>query len=138
MPFRRNHSLAYGMEHGQTSKCRNKHKISWNKQDVAVIHPENGRMGRSKMVHLKQASNKGWKIIKGSKGTPVEFWSLYDTQKKKKISYAEARELEKNLTPEEYDKRIRLVSRVYSVFNAEQIDGISKYEAKSMTLTRKE
>lgn len=37
---------------GQTSKCRNKHKISWNKQDVAVIHPENGRMGRSKMVHL--------------------------------------------------------------------------------------
>ena len=33
---------------------------------------------------FKQASNKGWKIIKGSKGTPVEFWSLYDTQKKKK------------------------------------------------------
>ena len=83
---------------------------------------------------FKQASNKGWKIIKGSKGTPVEFWSLYDTQKKKKISYAEARELEENLTPEEYDKRIRLVSRVYSVFNAEQIDGISKYEAKKYDL----
>ena len=83
---------------------------------------------------FKQASNKGWKIIKGSKGTPVEFWSLYDTQEKKKISYAEARELEENLTPEEYDKRIRLVSRVYSVFNAEQIDGISKYEAKKYDL----
>lgn len=83
---------------------------------------------------FKQASNKGWKIIKGSKGTPVEFWSLYDTQKKKKISYAEARELEENLTPEEYDKRIRLVSRVYSVFNAEQIYGISKYEAKKYDL----
>lgn len=83
---------------------------------------------------FKQASNKGWKIINGSKGTPVEFWSLYDTQKKKKISYAEARELEENLTPEEYDKRIRLVSRVYSVFNAEQIDGISKYEAKKYDL----
>lgn len=83
---------------------------------------------------FKQASDNGWKIIKGSKGTPVEFWSLYDTQKKKKISYAEARELEENLTPEEYDKRIRLVSRVYSVFNAEQIDGISKYEAKKYDL----
>jgi len=83
---------------------------------------------------FKQASDNGWKIIKGSKGTPVEFWSLYDTQKKKKISYAEARELEENLTPEEYDKRIRLVSRVYSVFNAEQIDGIPKYEAKKYDL----
>lgn len=83
---------------------------------------------------FKQASDNGWKIIKGSKGTPVEFWSLYDTQAKKKISYAEARELEENLTPEEYDKRIRLVSRVYSVFNAEQIDGISKYEAKKYDL----
>lgn len=83
---------------------------------------------------FKQASDNGWKIIKGSKGTPVEFWSLYDTQAKKKISYAEARELEENLTPEEYDKRIRPVSRVYSVFNAEQIDGISKYEAKKYDL----
>lgn len=83
---------------------------------------------------FKQASNKGWKIIKGSKGTPVEFWSLYDTQKKKKISYAEARKLEENLTPEEYDKRIRLISRVYSVFNAEQIDGISKYKTKKYDL----
>ena len=45
-------TIPWHMEHGQTSKCRNKHKISWNKQDVAVIHPENGRMGRSKMVHL--------------------------------------------------------------------------------------
>ena len=83
---------------------------------------------------FKQASDNGWKIIKGSKGTPVEFWSLYDTQSKKKISYAEARELEENLTPEEYDKRIRLVSRVYSVFNAEQMSGISKYEAKKYDL----
>ena len=104
-----------------------------NKMWLSFIQKMEG-WGDPRWCTFKQASNKGWKIIKGSKGTPVEFWSLYDTQKKKKISYAEARELEENLTPEEYDKRIRLVSRVYSVFNAEQIDGISKYEAKKYDL----
>lgn len=71
---------------------------------------------------FKQAAEKGWNVKKGEKGTHVEFWSYYDVTEKKKLSPAEtARILE-----DEPDRRedIKCISHVYTVFNAEQIEGI--------------
>lgn len=75
---------------------------------------------------FKQASANGWKVKKDSKGTPVEFWSFYDKVNKQQI------------TPEMYNyfikhdkrdpKEFRMVARVYTVFNASQLEGIPPHE----------
>lgn len=73
---------------------------------------------------FKQASAQGWKIRKGEKGTHVEFWSLYDTETKKKLSQQEAGELSQYLDQEAYLKRVKPIASSYVVFNAEQVEGI--------------
>jgi len=60
----------------------------------------------------KQASDNGWQVRKGEKATRIEFWETAGGSKNK---HAEG---------EEDGKRPRLIHRVYSVFNAQQIDGI--------------
>jgi antirestriction protein ArdC len=58
----------------------------------------------------KQAAEKGWQIRKGEKATQIEFW--------------EAKSGSTEDDADENEKRPKLVHRVYSVFNAQQIDGI--------------
>lgn len=58
----------------------------------------------------RQAAEKGWQVRKGEKASQVEYW--------------EAKPGGKDADDED-EKRPRLVHRVYSVFNAQQIDGIA-------------
>lgn len=58
----------------------------------------------------KQAADKGWQVRKGEKSTRIEFW--------------ETKPGNKDEGADDNEKRSRLIHRVYSVFNAEQIDGI--------------
>lgn len=74
----------------------------------------------------KQARDSGWQVRKGEKGTHVEFWSLYDRETRKTISSKEADVLRQQLSPEEYAERVKPVANNYTVFNAEQIEGIPK------------
>ena len=73
---------------------------------------------------FKQAKDKGWNVKKGEKGTSVEFWSMYDTKNRKTISLSEAEQIISE-NPERKDD-LRLMSKNYTVFNAEQINGIPK------------
>ena len=73
---------------------------------------------------FNQAKAKGWKVNKGEKGTRVEFWALFDTEKKKKLTTAEVEKLRRTLTDEEFAERVKPVSNVFTVFNGDQIDGI--------------
>jgi antirestriction protein ArdC len=57
----------------------------------------------------KQAAEKGWQVRKGEKASQIEFWEAKSGSKEDEAS--------------EDEKRSRLIHRVYSVFNAEQIDG---------------
>lgn len=75
---------------------------------------------------FKQAKDNHWHVKKGEKGTHVEFWSLYDRKIKKTIDDKEADSLRQQLTPEEYAERVKPVANNYTVFNAEQIEGIPK------------
>jgi antirestriction protein ArdC len=59
----------------------------------------------------KQSAEKGWQVRKGEKASQIEYWEAKPGTKK-------------NDAEEEDNVRARLVHRVYSVFNAEQIDGI--------------
>ena len=83
---------------------------------------------------FKQAQSKGWKIKPGSKGTKIEFWSLYDTEEKRKLTAREAKQLSDELSLEEFKERIKPISNTYTVFNGEQIEGISTYEIKKSNL----
>ena len=87
---------------------------------------------------FKQAQTQGWKIKPGSKGTRVEFWSLYDTEEKRKLTQREAKQLSDELTLEEFKNRVKPISNVYTVFNGEQIEGIPKYEEKTYELNTEE
>lgn len=75
---------------------------------------------------FKQAKDNDWHVKKGEKGTHVEFWSLYDRETKKTINDKEADSLRQQLSPEEYAERVKPVANNYTVFNAEQIEGIPK------------
>lgn len=77
---------------------------------------------------FKQASDAGWKIRKGSRGTPVEFWSIYDKKTKMTLTSREYDQLIRR--DPEYKKNIRIVLREYTVFNGEQIEGIPEPEKR--------
>jgi antirestriction protein ArdC len=63
-----------------------------------------------------QAEQKGWHVRKGEKGTRIEFWEP------KPGNHDEG--------ADDDEKRSRLIHRVYSVFNAQQIEGIPPIEVK--------
>ena len=71
---------------------------------------------------FKQAQNKDWHIKKGEKGTPIEFWCVYDTRERRKLTLREADEIVRQDPDREKD--MRPCSSVYVVFNGTQIEGI--------------
>jgi antirestriction protein ArdC len=64
----------------------------------------------------KQAAEKRWQVRKGEKSTKIEFW--------------EAKPGNKDDDAPEDERKGRLIHRVYSVFNAQQIDGIPQLPKK--------
>ena len=80
----------------------------------------------SRWCTFKQASEKGWHVKAGEKASTIEYWRLFDKQQKKYIEPAEARDIIQDDPQREKD--IVLSSRVYSVFNAAQIEGIPPQE----------
>jgi len=58
----------------------------------------------------KQAADNDWQVRKGEKGTPIEFWDF------KRGNESE--------DADDDEKRARMIHRMYSVFNGQQIDGI--------------
>ena len=71
----------------------------------------------------KQASEKGWQVRKGEKASYVEYWAYYDKEKKKLLSWPDARQIFREDTAYA-EKNLLLSSRVFAVFNGAQIDGI--------------
>lgn len=63
-----------------------------------------------------QASSKGWQVRKGEKATQIEFWQFDKTEKVKDPTTGQVRE--------QHSKLDRPIQRLYSVFNAKQIDGV--------------
>ena len=70
---------------------------------------------------FKQASDEGYSIKKGEKATRVEYWAIWDSEKKKSISISEYQKLPKE---EREKERYRFYSKSAYVFNAAQIDGM--------------
>jgi antirestriction protein ArdC len=89
-------------------------------------------MGREyadpRWMTYKQAAEQGWQVRGGEKGTHIEFWEVKE------------RSDEKDAGPDQNggespakENGQRLIHRVYTVFNANQIDGIPEYQPKQRT-----
>ena len=80
----------------------------------------------------KQASDHGWQVRRGEKGSQIEFW---DVKPGKDKSHDGSGDGADNSRPgrNASDERTRLIHRVYTVFNAGQIDGIPAHVPKQHT-----
>lgn len=67
----------------------------------------------------KQAEGEGWQVRKGEKAAQVEFWQFNKQEKGP------------DGKPVDGEKLDRPIQRIYSVFNAQQIDGIPPLEPKA-------
>ena len=68
----------------------------------------------------KQAAEQGWQVRKGERGTHIEYWEVKDQSRQ------ESTEPDQGDAVKDKSDR-RLIHRVYTVFNAKQIDGIPAY-----------
>jgi antirestriction protein ArdC len=73
----------------------------------------------------RQASEHGWQVRKGEKGTQIEFWEIRTNPQKTRDKDDPA------LKEHDSDSDTRrLIHRIYTVFNAKQMDGIPPHVAK--------
>src|ERR1700760_4489121 len=85
--------------------------------------------GDPRWMTYKQAADQGWQVRRGEKGTQIEFWDV--RAPRKEGSRPDAGEGSRD---SDDDRRgTRLVHRVYTVFNANQIEGVPPYEPKRPT-----
>jgi antirestriction protein ArdC len=75
----------------------------------------------------KQAAEQGWQVRKGEKGTQIEYWEFPDGSRNSKPRTGSAGNSEESAKAD--DER-RIIHRVYTVFNAQQIEGIPSHESK--------
>ncbi|MGI9072594.1 MAG: ArdC family protein [Bryobacteraceae bacterium] len=75
----------------------------------------------------KQAAQEGWQVRRGEKGTQIEFWDVKPRSEEDNQMREDRRQGANNTTDQD---RSRLIHRVYTVFNAKQIDGIPPYAPK--------
>ena len=78
----------------------------------------------------KQASDQGWQVRRGEKGTQIEFWEVKPADKDASPGDNAGASSERNGRD---GRDTRLIHRVYTVFNAKQIDGIPEYQPKRPT-----
>jgi len=73
----------------------------------------------------RQAQENGWQVRKGEKGSQIEFWQFEAA----KAQAQDSNESERESTGGGHARPIR---RVYTVFNARQIDGIPSFAPKQL------
>lgn len=73
--------------------------------------------GDNRWMTYKQAQDRDWQVRKGEKGTQIEFWETGRAKEDEGESDADK-------------PRSRLIHRIYTVFNAQQIDGVPAIEIK--------
>src|SRR5713101_1641628 len=76
----------------------------------------------------KQAADQGWQVRKGEKGTQIEFWEVkpYPRQRDEQPEGGDEQAGENRSN----DRGSRFIHRVYTVFNARQIEGIPAHKPR--------
>lgn len=79
----------------------------------------------------RQAQEKGWQVREGEKGTAIEYWEYGKGMSAPKEGAEVSDDPVENENPR--NARPRILHRVYTVFNAKQIDGIPDHRPKERT-----
>jgi putative DNA primase/helicase len=82
--------------------------------------------GDPRWMTYKQGSDR-WQVRRGEKGTQIEFWDV-KPNRDEDSGTAEDRGRDRR-----DDRENRLIHRVYTVFNATQIDGVPAYQPRQRT-----
>ena len=121
-------SAPYNATNGIVYKGVNRLNLSMASYELRTNDP--------RWLTFKQASNLGYRVKKGAKSTPIEYWSLYDQKEGVNISIAEANKII-NLDPDRQEDIVPR-ARVYHVFNATQIEGIETFENSRRSVSEDE
>jgi len=79
----------------------------------------------------RQASERGWQVRQGEKGIQIEFWEVKCAADRVRPHRPDDRDDGRTSADGGTDRdKTRLVHRVYTVFNAKQMDGIPAYAPK--------
>ena len=82
----------------------------------------------------KQASDNGWQVRRGEKGTQIEYWEAKEPSDKTRSSPSDASgDANTGNSSKAAAEKSRFIHRVYTVFNAQQIDGIPSHSPKQHT-----
>lgn len=84
----------------------------------------------NRWLTFNQAKEKGWSVRKGEKGTPIEIFKFYDKSTKKDLDMKMFNSLDLKERQEYFQKNVYVVAKNYTVFNAQQIEGIPSIEKK--------
>ncbi|HTU48523.1 MAG TPA: zincin-like metallopeptidase domain-containing protein [Bryobacteraceae bacterium] len=77
----------------------------------------------------RQAAENGWQVRKGEKGSQIEFWEIRD---RSADSHTSDPSEDRSQSPKSKSlQERRLIHRVYTVFNAKQIDGIPERKTEN-------
>jgi antirestriction protein ArdC len=82
----------------------------------------------------KQASENGWQVRRGEKGTQIEYWEAKEASDKTQPSPSDGRSDASIADSNNAGAaKSQFIHRVYTVFNAQQIDGIPLHTPKQHT-----
>lgn len=82
----------------------------------------------------KQASENGWQVRRGEKGTQIEYWEAKEASGHTQPSFRDAsNDAGPAISKVAGAAKSRFVHRVYTVFNAQQIDGIPPHTPSQHT-----
>jgi antirestriction protein ArdC len=124
----------------------------WNATDASLDMPMNPTTGKAyrggNAIHLmatglqrgygdprwmtyRQAAGLAWQVRKGEKGTQIEFWEVKAGRHTRSDPIRDG-DTDGHQPADEHDdhRGNRLIHRVYTVFNARQIEGIPTWTAK--------
>jgi len=83
----------------------------------------------------KQASENGWQVRRGEKGTQIEYWEAKEASDKTQPSPSDGRsDASRADSNNAGAAKSQFIHRVYTVFNAQQIDGIPPHTPKQRTI----
>src|SRR6266851_5119659 len=128
----------------------------WNTADASLDMPMNPTTGKAyrggNAIHLmatglsrgygdprwmtyRQAAGLAWQVRKGEKGTQIEFWEVKAGRDTRSESVrADDGDGHQPADERDQDRGNRLIHRVYTVFNAKQIEGIPEWAPKQRTV----
>lgn len=75
---------------------------------------------------FNQAKKNEWNVKKGEKGTQIEIFKFYDKSTKKDLDMRMFNSLSHEEKNKYFEENVYVMAKIYTVFNAEQIEGIPK------------